>query len=93
MQLIYKRIAVRLPSYSGGFTVGGEPPNFLTLLVYSPRRNQAVRYQCMHQTCKKDMSVFATSGITFHNFRYLNDKQLAAHLRDMDLVIPFGNRV
>lgn len=27
------------------------------------------------------------------NFRYLNDKQLAAKLRDMDLVIPFGNRV
>ena len=27
------------------------------------------------------------------NFRYLNDKQLAAYLREMDLVIPFGNRV
>ena len=27
------------------------------------------------------------------NFRYLNNKQLAAHLREMDLVIPFGNRV
>ena len=27
------------------------------------------------------------------NFRYLNNKHLAAHLREMDLVIPFGNRV
>jgi hypothetical protein len=27
------------------------------------------------------------------NFRYLNNKQLAAHLRGMDLVIPFGNLV
>ncbi len=27
------------------------------------------------------------------NFRYLTNKQLAAHLREMDLVIPFGNRV
>ena len=27
------------------------------------------------------------------NFKYLNNKQLAANLREMDLVIPFGNRV
>ena len=27
------------------------------------------------------------------NFVYLDNKQLAAHLREMDLVIPFGNRV
>ena len=27
------------------------------------------------------------------NFRYLTMKQLATHLREMDLVIPFGTRV
>ena len=27
------------------------------------------------------------------HFRYLTNKQLATHLREMDLVIPFGTRV